>query len=171
MDEQATAPSTTNLFELLTSTHLVCQILGDPVGQGRPRAVRVGPFVRVHAAPKSASWQAVAAERMAEVWAGRSPLDEPVRVTIDAVGRRPKSAPKRRPGRLWRVTKPDADNVAKAACDALVKAGVLRDDTLVGELVVHSLVADVDEGPAVVVRVEALPALPPQRTRAVEVSP
>lgn len=150
-------------------THLVCQILGEPVGQGRPRAVRVGAFVRVHAAPKSASWQATAAQFMAHVWAGKVPLDEPVRVVIDAIGRRPKSAPKKKPGRLWRTTKPDADNVAKATCDALVKAGVLRDDTLVGELVVHSLVAGVDEGPAVVVRVEALPAMPPQRTRAVEV--
>lgn len=143
-------------------------IHGPPVGQARPRAVRVGPFVRVHSAPKSASWQATAAEQMAASW-GRPPHDNSVRVYIAAVGQRPKSAPKKKPHRLWRTTKPDADNVAKAVCDALVKAGVLRDDTLVGELIVHSLVAGVDEGPAVVVRVEALPAMPPQRTRAVEV--
>lgn len=145
-------------------TLLVVTILGPPVGQGRPRAVRVGAFVRVHNAPKSATWQACAAETMATMWravhgADKAPHDGSVRVTIDAVGARPKSAPKKRPGRQWRTTKPDADNVAKATLDALVKAGVLRDDTLVGELVVRSLVASTAEGPHVRVVVDGLEPL------------
>jgi Holliday junction resolvase RusA-like endonuclease len=32
---------------------------------------------------------------------------------------------------LLRTTKPDGDNVLKAVADALVKAGVLRDDVIV----------------------------------------
>lgn len=155
------------------SALLVVTILGQPVGQGRPRAVRVGPFVRVHSAPKSASWQATSAQAMAAMWRAvygddKAPHDGSVRVEIEAVGTRPKSAPKKKPGRQWRTTKPDADNVAKAVCDALVQAGVLRDDTLVGELVVRSLVASVAEGPHVRVTVSALEPLP-CLPRAVEV--
>lgn len=97
---------------------------------------------------------------------GWAPTSAPVRVEVEAMAARPKrlvpraaggSWPNSRPlerGPMWRCTKPDADNVAKAVLDALVKAGVLRDDVQVVELVVRSLYAPVDGAPLVAVAVE-----------------
>lgn len=115
-------------------------------------------------------WRSIARLTVQEAWGGKAPIDEPVRLTIWAVGTRPKGAAKwLGTGRYWRTTKPDWDNVGKAS-DVLVKVGVLRDDVLVGDGRVLSLVAGVDEAPHVRIRVEALDPLPivpwPEKTRA-----
>ena len=62
-------------------------------------------------------------------------------------------------GRLWRTRKPDVDNVCKSVLDALVTAGVLRDDVIVAELVARSLVASDGEAPHVRVVLEELEPL------------
>ena len=139
-----------------------CEILGEPVGEGRPRAVRIGAGVRMHSAPKSAQWRALAAQQMRAEWvAFRAPhqswdiLDEPVTVRITALTPRPASLPKRAgTGRMRRAVKPDVDNVAKAALDALVTAGVLSDDRCVCTLVVERWTCAVGEAPRVRVAVE-----------------
>lgn len=83
----------------------------------------------MHAAPKSAQWRALAAIQMRSEWGGAEPLADVVTVTMTAIMPRPKSLPKRLgAGRLFRATKPDVDNIAKSAFDALVQAGVLVDD-------------------------------------------
>ena len=111
------------------STHIATfQILGEPVGEGRPRFARRGAHVHTHSAPKSAQWRALAAAQMAQEWA-QDARSECVEVSIHAYCRRPKSAPKREPGELLRAVKPDVDNIAKSALDALVEAGVIVDDT------------------------------------------
>ena len=136
-------------------------ILGEPVGQGRPRAVRRGPHVRMHSAPKSAEWEALAAQQIHTAWDGRIPHTEAVRVSVVAYGPRPASLPKREGmGRLWSTRKPDLDNVVKAALDALVKAGVMVDDALVASLRAESYVCAVGEPPRVEIEVEELDALP-----------
>ena len=79
------------------------------------------------------------------------PLDVPVRVDVTLVAARPQRLRRRRDpdGRIPRaVGKPDADNAAKLVMDALVKAMVLRDDTLVCVLHVERWYAGRDEGPA-----------------------
>jgi Holliday junction resolvase RusA-like endonuclease len=117
-------------------------IYGTPIGEGRPRAVRIGAGVRVHAAPKSAEWRALAASQMRSEWS-QDAIDYPVRVLLVAMMPRPKSRPSNVSAAAWksgapvaRGQKPDVDNIAKAALDALVEAGVLVDDTLVCELTV-----------------------------------
>lgn len=135
-------------------------ILGEPVGQGRPRAVRRGPHVRMHSAPKSAEWEALAAQQMAGAW-DWPPIDSPVCVTVLAYSARPKSLPKREgTGRLWCVRKPDLDNVVKAALDALVKGGVIADDAQVASLRAEGYVCAVGEVPRVEIGVDVLEALP-----------
>ncbi|MDV7391094.1 RusA family crossover junction endodeoxyribonuclease, partial [Arthrospira platensis SPKY1] len=76
------------------------------------------------------------------LWAGRPPLDCPVRVDVWFIFDRPKShfgtgrnadvlkpsAPKRM------TTPPDVDKLARTVLDALTVAGVLADDKLVCEL-------------------------------------
>lgn len=146
---------------------LTCTIPGQPVGKGRPRASIRGrgtpnAFIAMHTPEKTATWEATAAWHLRGQWGERAPLDRPIAVTVWAVGRRPKAAiPKpralaKRPelaGRQWRPTKPDVDNVVKAALDALVNAGVIRDDVLVVDVRGLSLWAALSEGPHVVIEV------------------
>lgn len=131
------------------------EILGPPIGEGRPRAVRMGPLgVRMHAAPKSAEWRALAAKQMASEHKGQVPIDVPLAVTIEAVMPRPKSIPKRAgTGRVYRACKPDVDNVAKACLDALVQGGVISDDRQVVSLVVRKVTSAVGETPRAIITV------------------
>lgn len=136
-------------------------ILGEPIGQGRPRAVRKGKHVRVHSAPKSAQWEALAADRMRDAWTAADPdrkaYDGPVSLHVTAYGPRPKSMLKRLgTGAQWRTTKPDLDNIVKSVSDALVKAGVLRDDVLVARITAESYVCPEGEPPCTFVCVGAL---------------
>jgi len=139
-------------------------ILGEPVGEGRPRAVRMGSSVRVHAAPKSAMWRAVAAQQMAAEWGDRPPWSALCGVSVFAYMPRPKSRPKDVSKEAWklgsavsRAQKPDVDNIAKAVLDAIVQAGIIADDTQVVGLVVFRLMcgADRDATPRVEVRVSS----------------
>lgn len=142
-------------------------IPGPPQGYQRP-GVRVikaksgQTWAQHYEQGKTRSWRSIAVGVLAPE--GRplsSVVDAPVRVTIEAVGARPKSIPKRAGrGRAWRRTKPDVDNVSKSVLDALTTSGVLRDDVLVAELVARSYVAAEGEAPHVRVRVELLDALP-----------
>lgn len=138
-------------------------ILGEPVGEGRPRAVRMGQRVRVHAAPKSAMWRAVAAQQMAAGWGDRPPWSALCGVTVTAYMPRPKSRPKDVSKETWksgsavsRAQKPDVDNIAKAVLDAIVQAGIIADDTQVVRLIVFRLMcgSETDATPRVDVRVD-----------------
>lgn len=130
-------------------------ILGPPIGEGRPRAVRMGASVRLHSAPKSANWRAVAAQQMASERVGEV-ITGPVRVRLIAIMPRPKSLPKKQGcERLWRATKPDIDNIAKAVFDALVTAGIIGDDRQIVDARMSRPTAAVGETPRVIVTVEA----------------
>lgn len=134
-------------------------ILGPPVGEGRPRAVRMGPLgVRLHAAPKSAEWRALAAQQMRSERGDTIPVDVTVSVAIEAVMPRPGSIPKKRGmGRIWRACKPDIDNIEKAVFDALTTAGVITDDRQIVRTTASKPTAAVGETPRVVITVEASP--------------
>jgi Holliday junction resolvase RusA-like endonuclease len=111
------------------------EVPGEPVAKGRPRFARVGQHIRTFTPEKSVRYEDTV--RLFAQAAGVPILSGPVRVTIDAVwsmkgtplkkGLRP-SVPK--------ATKPDADNVAKALCDAL-NGIAWHDDGQVVELVVR----------------------------------
>ena len=55
-----------------------------------------------------------------------------------------------------RPSTPDADNIAKAVCDALETAGVLENDRFVTELNVRTLYTSKDDAPGVWVTVTPL---------------
>jgi len=149
-------------------------IPGQPVGKGRPRASIRGfgtarAHIAMHTPKKTATWEASAEWALRGAWLGRESLNHPVAVTVWAVGRRPQSqVPSDRKLaahpelglRMWRPTKPDVDNVIKAALDALVNAGVLRDDVLVVDVRGLSLWASIAEGPKVVIEVRDV-GMPP----------
>lgn len=125
-------------------------IPGDPVAQGRGRIVRRGLHYGIADPERSANWKGAASYFMARARreAGiDAPFARALCVTIEASWKRPKKC---RPGRQWRPSRPDADNIAKAVLDA--GNGVLwADDSQVVHLVVRKLIADAGTGPAVVV--------------------
>lgn len=138
---------------------------GSPQGYQRPgvRVVQAGgrTWAQHYEQAATRSWRSVAVGVLTtDDGAPRVRVEDvPVRVTVEAVGPRSKSIPKRLgAGRLWRTSKPDVDNVCKSVLDALTTAGVLRDDVLVVELVARSLVGADGEAPHVRVVVEELPA-------------
>lgn len=126
-------------------------ILGKPVGKGRPRISKRGSFSKMHTPTATANWEGVAAQRIHAAWAEREPLDVPVSVSIRAVAQRPKRLLRKKDPahRIWRTSKPDADNVAKSALDALQAAGVVIDDSYVVDVRCLSLYAAKSEGPSV----------------------
>ena len=139
---------------------------GQPQGYQRP-GVRVvtpqggRPFAQHYEQSETRSWRSVAVGVLTTPeGAPRVRVEDvPVRVTISAVGSRPAVPKKLGSGRLWRTRKPDVDNVCKSVLDALVTAGVLRDDVIVAELVARSLVASDGEAPHVRVVLEELEPL------------
>ncbi len=118
--------------------YLTVIIPGDPVAQGRGRAVRFGNSVRVIDPSKSRSWKGAAQVHMlaARQRAGvYSPVDGPLEVWVVATWARPKSHPKKSPPE-WRTSRPDADNIGKAVLDA-GNGTLWADDSSVVRLVVE----------------------------------
>jgi Holliday junction resolvase RusA-like endonuclease len=83
-----------------------------------------------------------------------APLEGPLVVEIDALFRCPKTDERKREPRTlrWRAGRPDADNVAKAVCDAL-NGLAYEDDAQVVDLRVRTMTAPQGEEPRVVVRI------------------
>lgn len=100
-----------------------------------------------------ASWSVAITETVAAAWNGQPALDEPVYVTAQFRFPRPSSF---RAWASYRSTKPDADKAFRALGDALVKAGVLFEDSrIVDERPVKRL-CEKGEEPGVRVRVYPL---------------
>lgn len=143
-------------------------IAGKPVGKSRPRVVR-GRGGGIHTVTPDATiaWEHAAELRFKDAWS-RDPLDRDgveIVVVVEAVHARTKDLlPGKRKtvpvGRLPCRKKPDLDNVAKIALDALVLARVLEDDCAVSSVVAEKFYAALDEGPSVRVRVFALEEAP-----------
>jgi Holliday junction resolvase RusA-like endonuclease len=143
-------------------------IPGKPVGAGRPRVVR-GHDGKSHTymPDTSTAWEAAAVYVLRREWGGREPLRGAIAVGIEAVFARPKGLlPRAHGGTMTRAmlldldelwggyiqrlpcgNKPDVDNVAKLAMDALVKAGVVLDDCAVVELHCRKAWAAIGEQP------------------------
>lgn len=141
----------------LAGRSLAIFIPGDPVSQGRGRAIPTARGIRVKDPERSIAWKRAAAARMfaARFRAGlRASATGPLEVTVAAFFRCPKAGVRQE--NAWRPSRPDADNLGKAALDA--GNGVLwDDDSQVVRLVVEKRYA-ADEAPAgVVVVVRAAP--------------
>lgn len=104
-------------------------IPGQPVAKGRPRFSRTG---HVHAHQPSMRWEESAAVQMRAA-IGTPMYDQPLKMEVTAYFTRPqrlmrKSSPQ---NRVHHTAKPDADNILKNVGDALVRAGVVRDDSVI----------------------------------------
>jgi Holliday junction resolvase RusA-like endonuclease len=142
-------------------------IEGDPVGKMRQRARGIktadgGVTARTYlpdktkaGKPTSKTWEKEAAIRIAT--AGPFQASGPFVVTVDAVKTRTKAlqAKKHPDGRIVRTTKPDGDNVLKSVCDALEKAGVVKNDAQFADKQVRSWYAA--RGEEAKVEIEVVP--------------
>ena len=120
---------------------LICsfQIPGEPVGKGRPRMTTRGGKVRSFTPEKTASYEALTIAAYRDAGGSGGIIESPVAVTLACQFAMPKSWSAKKRSMMtgaWCTKKPDADNVAKAVCDAL--NGVLwRDDAQVVDLSVE----------------------------------
>jgi Holliday junction resolvase RusA-like endonuclease len=116
---------------------------GDPVPQPRPRYSSRGGFARAYVPSKHPVHAYREAIALAAKLAGVTITGEPVSVIIDAVFARPKSHRNKAGVKASApsLPRPDCDNVAKAALDALT--GVAwEDDSQVARLVVEKSYGD-----------------------------
>ena len=103
---------------------------GQPVGKGRPRAVR-GANGRPRMVTPAKTREHERCVRLVAADAfGDMVMSGPISVDIVAVFRRPKRLlTKSAPAFSWCTTKPDADNVRKACLDGLQSSGCIDDDS------------------------------------------
>ena len=131
---------------------LTFDVPGIPVAQGRGRAVRIGPGVRVIDPEKSRDWKRTVHFTVAQHTvhiATQLPLQDALEVVLDFRMMRPKSLPKRVE---YHTKRPDIDNCTKAILDAL--NGLLyRDDSQIVKLTATKRYAD---RPGVEIRVQTL---------------
>jgi Holliday junction resolvase RusA-like endonuclease len=133
-------------------------VRGEPKGQPRPRAFAFAGRARIYDAGTAEGWKSCIAEAV-RPYLPATPIETPVRVTIDFLMPRPKShyrtgknagvlkdtAPK------WFTSKPDIDNLEKAVYDALTIVGLLKDDSLVVQHSVQKYYADGHPGAIITV--------------------
>ena len=132
-------------------------IPGAPIGKGRPRGTAVGGHVRLYTPKKTSDWESAAAMVMASFWR-KAPLEGAIEVEIMAMAPRPKRLLRKKDpdGLIWKGSKPDSDNIEKCTWDALVMAGVIRDDAQVVLNRTWSCYAPRDSGPMVCVRLRVV---------------
>lgn len=144
-----------------------CTIHQAPLGKGRPRAT-VGPGgrARVYTPAASADWEHFAAMALRSRFQAAHQL-EPANYMAGALGlelvavfartkalatMNTKGVYKHGAARFPHAQKPDLDNVLKAVCDALQKAGVIEDDKQIAVHHASKVWAAADEAPAVHIR-------------------
>lgn len=141
---------------------VIATILGEPVACPRPRVAQGGR--RTYYPARYETWRTLAVLSLrAQIDGG--PLLGPLAVEIEAVHARPRSCPKGHkpwwgPGRVFKATRPDADNIAKAVLDALDAAGWLADDGQVVDLRVRQWYAAEGEDAGIALAVRELVLLP-----------
>lgn len=117
-------------------------VTGDPKGQPRPKAFVRGGHAAVYDPGTAEGWKSRIAVAAREAGAVGLMFTGPLRFSMCCWFRRPKShyrtgarASELRDGvETWHTKKPDADNVLKAAADALTHLGVWRDDSQLAEV-------------------------------------
>lgn len=125
--------------ESCLSESVLVIVEGEPVGKGRPKAVRQGGFVRMYTPEKTRSYEEKIADEARKSMSGRDPITGPVLLELSMVVSVPSSWSKKKraaalSGQMVPTKKPDKDNVIKAICDSL-NGIVWVDDVQVTDLV------------------------------------
>ena len=99
------------------------EVLGDPIGKGRPKFARHGNYVRTYTPEKTAFYEDHVAHAAKVAMKDMKPFDGPVEMTIHAVKQVPASWSRKRQilalqGQI-KPAKPDVDNIAKSIMDGI----------------------------------------------------
>ena len=126
-------------------------IPGIPKGQPRPRAFARGGKARVFDPGTAEGWKSAIAIAVRDAIAQDpvpTPIDGPVHVELRCYFPRPKTHYTKRGLRpeapTFHTSKPDSDNVLKAALDALTQMGLWRDDSQVCSVAVRKTYTEID---------------------------
>lgn len=138
---------------------------GEPDGQKRPRGFMQGGRMMFWS-PKSAWRDHVT--RIAFLMRPKQALEGPISLDLTFWMPRPKS----RSASVYHDSRPDFDNLAKAVCDGLTKAGWWKDDARICAATVLKLYETPTERPGVAINAQEItglysPANPAYNNRAV----
>lgn len=135
---------------------IVFSVPGVPVAQPRIKATSIGGYARVYTPKTADTYKASVALAFRSAYGG-NPIDGAVRVDIEFVMPRPKSMiwRKREMHSEWHTKKPDIDNLAKAAMDALYGLAWI-DDSQVCSLVIAKRIASGTESPSTEIRIKSI---------------
>lgn len=142
---------------------LTIEVAGDPVAKGRPRVTKTG---HAYTPAQTRRWEQYARLMAQQQMAGQAPIAGPVEVCVRAVFPVPASWPawKRQmalAGAVGHTTKPDGDNLFKAAVDAL-NGIVFVDDS---QIIWHSAAKLYGDKPRVEIIIAEVGAIPAQATK------
>lgn len=128
-------------------------VQGRPKAQPRPKAFRRGDRASVYDPGTAAGWKAAIVAASIPI-RPQQPLTGCIAIELTFQLPRPKSLPKRMPGVVYCPKKPDWDNLAKAAVDAMTEAGWWRDDGQIVHAVVRKFYHALDQRPSMLVVLE-----------------
>ncbi len=133
-------------------SHMV-KITGQPVAKGRPRFDRRG---HAYTPEKTVCWEHRAAA-IIRAAIGSPKYDQPLKMQITAYFERPKRLLTRKssPNRIHHTSKPDADNIGKIVADAMTMAGVVRDDSIINQMMITKYYAAKDAPAEVVILLDS----------------
>lgn len=120
---------------------VIVTVDGAPVAKGRPRITTRGKYARAYTPAKTRAYEDMIRGAAADVMQDRQPLSGPLLLCVTAYVAMPKALKGKKradaiDGILKPVTRPDADNYAKAALDGC--NGILfKDDSQVTDLIVR----------------------------------
>jgi Holliday junction resolvase RusA-like endonuclease len=120
---------------------VIVNVDGPPVAKGRGRITTKGKFARIFTPEKTRAYEDQVRCAAAKVMQDRTPVLDAVTLTVTAFVAMPKGFSRKKrqdaiDGVLKPVTRPDADNYAKAALDGC--NGILfKDDSQVADLIVR----------------------------------
>ncbi|QNM11756.1 MULTISPECIES: RusA family crossover junction endodeoxyribonuclease [Erysipelotrichaceae] len=122
-------------------------VLGIPVAKGRPKFAKRGNFVTSYTPQDTVNYENLVRLSYQQSCNELRVLQGEVSMKIDAFFPIPKSTSKKKHqlmaiGAIQHTKKPDADNVAKAICDALNKIAYV-DDSQIVSLEVNKYYSDV----------------------------
>lgn len=114
------------------------KVPGVAVGAGRPRASKVGSFIRMYTPEKTKSYENRVALFFGTAYPEATPIEGPFRIAVKVIcplrasdykpkGGLRKSGQRKLDGIERPLAKPDLDNVAKSVMDALNKIAYVDD--------------------------------------------
>lgn len=149
-----------------TTAAIVIEFSGDPVAKGRPRFASIGGRPLAFTPAKTRKYEAGLKFAAQEAMAGRALLTGPLLMEVTASLPIPRSWSQKKQraalaGEIAPLTRPDLDNYAKIAADAL-NCVVFLDDSQIVELLASKQYSDM---PGLLIRVEQQRTQTLRRTR------